>query len=166
MPLKYATLFPKDVNFVVGKSDPHRDWFFQHVPHNEDSAAKSLPFRGVTTPGRATPFAISFDLAGPAAPRGQATLRVAICGGGAREIGVAVNGRNAGRIDRLLVDGAITRHSIRGLWYEREVAFDAALLKPGANVLTLIIPAGPVNNGVIYDCLRLELQESTSSSNK
>jgi rhamnogalacturonan endolyase len=160
MPLKYAALFPNDVNFVVGKSDPRRDWFFQHVPHNEDPAAKSIPFRGITTPGRATPFAISFDLAGPAAPRGKATLRVAICGGGVREIGVTVNGQPAGKIDRLLVDGAITRHSIRGLWYEREVVFDASLLKSGANVLTLTIPAGPVNNGVIYDCLRLELDES------
>jgi rhamnogalacturonan endolyase len=56
---------------------------------------------------------------------------------------------------------AITRHSIRGLWYERELAFDASLLKTGSNVLTLTIPAGPVNNGVIYDCLRLELDEST-----
>jgi rhamnogalacturonan endolyase len=160
MPLKYATLFPNDVNFVVGKSDPGRDWFFQHVPHNEDPAAKSVPFRGITTPGRATPFNISFDLPGPTAPRGKATLRVAICGGGAREVDVTVNGQPAGKIDRLLVDGAITRHSIRGLWYEREVAFDAGLLKPGANVLTLTLPAGPVNNGVIYDYLRLELDES------
>lgn len=160
MPLKYATLFPNDVTFVIGKSDPARDWFFQHVPHNDDPAAKSIPYRGVTTPGRATPFNISFDVAGPSAPHGKATLRVAICGGGAREIGVAVNGQPAGRIDRLLVDGAITRHSIRGLWYEREVAFDAAMLKPGANVLTLTVPAGPVNNGVIYDYLRLELDDS------
>ena len=160
MPLKYATLFPRDVNFVVGQSDPRRDWFFQHVPHNENADARSIPFRGVTTSGRATPFAIAFELPA-AAPRGKATLRVAICGGGAREIGVAVNGQSVGRIDRLLVDGAITRHSIRGLWYEREVTFDAALLKPGQNVLTLTVPAGPVNNGVIYDYVRLELDEST-----
>jgi rhamnogalacturonan endolyase len=158
MPLKYATLFPNDVNFVVGKSDPRRDWFFQHVPHNEDPAAKSRPYFGITTPGRATPYAITFDLAD--GPRGKATLRVAICGGGARSLGVAVNGQNVGKIERLLGDLAITRHSIRGLWYEREVVFDAALLKPGANVLTLTVPAGPVNNGVIYDYLRLELDES------
>ena len=164
MPLQYAELYPNDVNFVVGKSDPRRDWFFQHVPHNEDPAAKSLPFRGIPTPGRATPFAISFDVAGSATPRGKATLRVAICGGGAREIGVTVNGQPAGKIERLLGDGAITRHSIRGLWYEREVAFDAALLKSGANVLTLTVPAGPVNNGVIYDCLRLELDETTPAA--
>jgi len=128
------------------------------VPHNEDPSARSLPYRGITTPGRATPFAISFEVAGN--PRGQATLRIAICGGGAREIGVTVNGQPAGKIDRLLGDAAIARHSIRGLWYEREVTFDAVLLKPGDNVLTLAIPSGPVNNGVIYDYVRLELDES------
>jgi rhamnogalacturonan endolyase len=160
MPLKYATMFPNDVNFVIGKSDPARDWFFQHVPHNENPAAKSIPFRGVTTPGRATPFNISFDLPASPAPRGKATLRIAICGGGARELTVTVNGQPAGKIDRLLADGAITRHSIRGLWYERDVPFDAALLKPGPNTLTLTVPAGPVNSGVIYDYLRLELDDN------
>jgi rhamnogalacturonan endolyase len=160
MPLNYAKQFPDDVKFVVGKSDPARDWFFQHVPHNENPAAKVEPFYGIRSAGRATPFAIHFDLA--SAPRGKAILRAAICGSGAREIAVAVNGQDAGKIDRLLNDGAITRHSIQGLWYEREVAFDAALLKAGANVLTLTIPAGPINNGVIYDYLRLELDESAT----
>ncbi len=149
------------MTFVAGKSDPAKDWWFQHVPHNEDPAAKSLPFRGITTPGRATPYSIAFDIAGTTAPRGRATLRVALCGGGAREIDVTVNGQPAGKIDRLLIDGAITRHSIQGLWYEREVVFEAALLKPGKNTLTLTIPAGPVNNGVIYDYLRLELDEGS-----
>jgi hypothetical protein len=36
----------------------------------------------------------------------------------------------------------------------------AALLKQGENVLKLIVPAGPVNNGVLYDYVRLELDES------
>ena len=48
--------------------------------------------------------------------------------------------------------------SIRGLWYER--AFDAALLRPGTNTLTLTVPAGPVTGGVLYDYLRLELDET------
>lgn len=161
-PLEYPARFPHDVHFAVGRSDPARDWFFQHVPRNEDPAAKSRPFFGITAPGRATPYSISFDVAGSAPPRGRATLRVAICGGGAREIGVAVNDRDVGKLDRLLVDGAITRHSIRGLWYERELAFDADLLRPGANTLVLTVPAGPVNNGVIYDVVRLELDDTAA----
>ena len=91
--------------------------------------------------------------------RGQATLRLALCATGARAIDVTVNDQPAGRVARLVGDGAIARHSSHGLWYERELAFDASLLEKGTNVLKLIIPAGPVNNGVIYDYLRLELNE-------
>ena len=155
--LKYATLFPNDVHYVIGQSDFRKDWFFQHVPHNEDPAARAVPFAGVRGAGRATPFSIAFEL--PEAPRGKATLRLAICGTGARTIDVAVNDRPVGQVDRLRGDGAIARHSIQGLWYEREVAFDASLLKQGPNELTLTVPAGPINNGVIYDYLRLELDE-------
>lgn len=155
--LKYATLFPQDVHYVSGKSDFRKDWFFQHVPHNEDPAARAVPFAGIRGTGRATPFAIAFDLAD--APRGKATLRLAICGTGARAVEVTVNDRPAGQVDRLIGDGAIARHSIQGLWYERELAFEASLMKQGTNVLKLIVPAGPINNGIIYDYVRLELDE-------
>jgi len=40
------------------------------------------------------------------------------------------------------------------------LAFDATLMKKGANVLKLIVPAGPINNGVIYDYVRLELDDA------
>jgi rhamnogalacturonan endolyase len=160
--LRYATLMPDDVNFVIGKSDFRRDWFFQQVPHNENPAAKAEPYFGIRTAGRATPFAVTFDL--PTAPRGHAVLRVAICGSGTRKIDVTVNDQPAGEIDHLMNDGAITRHSIQGLWYEREVAFDATLLHAGTNVLKLVVPAGPINNGVIYDYLRLELDEPAAGT--
>jgi rhamnogalacturonan endolyase len=159
--LKYATLFPNDVHYVIGHSDFRKDWFFQHVPHNEDPAARATPFGGVRGSGRATPFAIAFEL--PEAPRGRATLRLAICGTGARAIEVRVNDQPAGQVDRLIGDGAIARHSIQGLWYEREVAFDASLMKQGANELKLIVPAGPISNGIIYDYVRLELDEGGKS---
>jgi rhamnogalacturonan endolyase len=156
--LKYAKVFPDDVNYVIGKSDFRKDWFFQHVPHNEDPNARAVPYSGVRGNGRATPFAIKFAL--PDAPHGRATLRLAICGTGARSVEVTVNGTPVGQVDRLIGDGTITRHSIQGIWYERELAFDASLMKKGENALKLIVPAGPVNNGVIYDYLRLELDES------
>jgi rhamnogalacturonan endolyase len=82
-----------------------------------------------------------------------------MCGTSARLIEVLVNDQPAGKVDRLLNDGAIPRHAIQGLWYEREVAFDAALMKQGTNELKLVVPAGPINNGIIYDYIRLELDE-------
>ncbi|MDR1012213.1 MAG: GDSL-type esterase/lipase family protein [Opitutaceae bacterium] len=158
--IRYAALFPDDIRYTVGKSAPARDWFFQHVPHSEDPAAKSSPFRGAVAPGRAAPRTIAFDM--PAAPKGRATLRLAICGTGARAIDIAVNGQPAGKIDGLPGDGTITRHGTQGIWYEREFAFDAALLRAGENTLVLTIPAGPVNNGMMYDYLRLELDETAT----
>src|SRR6185437_14556154 len=158
--LQYIKLFPNDVNYVIGKSDYRKDWYFQQVPHSTNPNARPEPFFGVRSAGRATPFAISFTL--PGAPRGKATLRVAICGTGARLIEVSVNDKPAGEIDHLIGDGTITRHGNHGIWYERELAFDASLMKQGDNVLTLTVPEGPVNNGVMYDYLRLELDEKAS----
>ena len=157
MALLYARLFPNDVNYVVGKSDFRKDWYFMHVPHADNPNAHAGIFGTGAGNGRATPWSIAFDLANPA--RGKATLRVAIAGGGAREIGVTVNGQLAGKIARP-ADSGISHNGIMGIWMEHELPFDASLLKAGTNVVTLTIPAGPVNTGVIYDYLRLELDES------
>lgn len=37
--------------------------------------------------------------------------------------------------------------------------FDAALLKPGENQITITVPAGDLDSGLVYDYLRLELNE-------
>ena len=101
---------------------------------------------------------MTFDLA--AAAKGQATLRLALCGTATRELQVTVNDQPAGKIALPFGDGAIARHGRQGLWYERELGFDASLLKSGTNVLKIIVPAGPINNGILYDYVRLELDES------
>jgi rhamnogalacturonan endolyase len=157
MALLYPKLFPNDVNYVIGKSDFRKDWYFEHVPHSEDPNAKAGMFGGGGGNGRATPWSVTFDL--PSAPRGKATLRVAIAGGGARQIDVAMNGQPAGKIERL-ADSAISHNGILGIWREHEVPIDTSLMKAGPNVLKLTMPAGPVNLGVIYDYLRLELDET------
>jgi rhamnogalacturonan endolyase len=95
-----------------------------------------------------------------AAPRGTAVLRLAICGTGPRTLQVSVNGAAAGQVQLGTPEGAISRHQIQGLWYERQFEFAASTLKAGENTLTLTVPAGAVTNGVIYDYLRLELDES------
>jgi rhamnogalacturonan endolyase len=155
--LKYATLFPDDVTYTIGKSDFSKDWFFQHVPHNTNPEAKAEPFYGVRAVGKATPYNIVFDL--PSAPSGKAILRFAICGTGTRNVTVAVNEKPAGQLDRLPGDGVITRHGSQGIWYERELEFDASLMQAGVNTLTITVPEGSVNNGMMYDYIRLELAE-------
>jgi rhamnogalacturonan endolyase len=156
-PLQYVKLFPDDVNYVIGRSDFRKDWYFEHVPHSEDPNAIAMPFFGVSGQGRATPFSVTFELSGP--PTGTATLRLAICGNQAKYITVAVNDKLAGTIDNLASDGAITRHGIQAIWQEKELSFDASLMRKSTNVLRLIVPAGSPNAGVIYDYIRLELDE-------
>ncbi len=155
--LEYSKLFPHDVNFVIGRSDCSKDWYFQHIPHNEDGDIKITPYRGVVGEGRATSYTVTFELND--IPRGTATLRLALCGTGTKQIEVRVNETTAGAISLGPADGVITRHQIQGLWYERELSFAASLMKQGRNVLKLTVPAGPINSGVIYDYVRLELDD-------
>ncbi len=160
-PIQYARLFPEDVSFVVGKSNPARDWHFEHIPHNIDPKAVVAPFSGVrSSPGRATPYNIIFNL--PKPPKGKAWLRLAFCTANVRALQVSLNGRPVGEVAQLdsSGDSSIVRHNIQGIWFEREIGFDAALMSQGSNTLTLTIPSGPLTSGVIYDCVRLELDES------
>jgi rhamnogalacturonan endolyase len=140
---QYDQEFPHDVSFVIGKSNPRTDWNYCQPPHGN---------------GQGTTWSVTFDL--PAAPRGKATLRLAIAGNSARNVQVTVNDRPAGATGPMPDTAVLRRDGIRGYWFERAVAFDAGLMKAGTNVLKLSIPAGGVMNGVLYDYLRLELDES------
>jgi rhamnogalacturonan endolyase len=147
--LKYPEEFPKDVNFVIGKSDWAKDWNYCQPPRVEG--------------GRASPttWSITFDL--PEAPRGKATLRLALAGTSVRGgIEVSVNDKPAGGTGPLPVTGVMHRDGIRGYWLERDVPFDAALLKAGTNVIKLTNPGRNWVEGVLYDYLRLELDESAA----
>jgi rhamnogalacturonan endolyase len=153
--LEYPKLFPNDVNYVIGKSDFRKDWFFEQVPHNEDA--------GNTTgngQGRATTWMVTFNL--PDAPHGKATLRLAICGVGTRSLTATVNDQSIGNVSNLVYNATINRDGIGGYWVDHDLAFDASLMKAGENVLKLTIPAGSLTSGILYDYLRLELDENAA----
>jgi rhamnogalacturonan endolyase len=137
---QYPKDFPEDVQFVIGKSDFHKDWNLMQVPHG-------------TRQG--TTWSVIFDM--PEASHGTATLRLAFAGTEARQLVVTVNDQPAGTVANLSNTGVIHRDSDRGYWIERSVAFDAAILKAGRNVLKLTVPPGNPMNGIEYDYLRLEL---------
>jgi rhamnogalacturonan endolyase len=153
--LEYAKLFPNDVNYVIGRSDFRRDWFFEQVPHNEDPANTTGMGQG-----RSTTWSIAFGL--PSAPHGQATLRLALCTADTRSLAVSVNSQAIGSVTGLAPNSTIKRDGIAGHWSERDLVFDASLMKAGQNVVKLTISAGSLTSGVIYDYLRLELDESAA----
>ena len=151
--LEYPKLFPNDVNYVVGKSDFRKDWFFEQLPHNENA--------GNTTgsgQGRETTWSVKFNL--PAAPHGKATLRLALCGVGTRSLTATINEKSIGSVTGLVYNATINRDGIGGTLVARDLAFDASLMKAGENVLKLTIPGGGLTSGVEYDYLRLELDEA------
>jgi rhamnogalacturonan endolyase len=180
--LRYALLFPKDLTYTIGKSDYHKDWFFEEVPHATNlsfvnPAAKdpaNQPFGWVkaesldkypqtdqTGPwriyghGRATTWTINFNL--ERAMGGQAALRVALAGSdGDGGLEVGVNGRSVGTI-KTISTNALRYNTDTGVWREYTQKFDGSLLRPGQNQMTLTVPAGELTSGVVYDYLRLEV---------
>ena len=112
------------MNYVIGKSDFHKDWFFEQVPHNEDLDNVTGNGRG-----RATTWTVSFNL--PDATHGKATLRLAICGVGSRSIAATMNNQSIGNVTGLTYNATINRDGIGGYWGEHDLVFDASLMKAG-----------------------------------
>jgi rhamnogalacturonan endolyase len=139
---EYPKDFPNDVNFVIGKSDYHKDWNYCQCPRADRPDG--------------TTWSVLFDL--PEAPQGNATLRLAFAATSARSLTVKMNDQPADDVGGLIDTASIRRDGIRGYWYERDVTFDASLMKQGTNVLKLTIPPGNSMSGIEYDYLRLELQ--------
>ena len=120
--------------------------------------------------GRQTVWSIKFNVDQPV--HGQAALRVALAGvDGLRDgLAVGVNGQSVGAVGdgsnpdngRLTQTNAIRYNTDKGLWQERTLKFDAAVLKPGENIMTFTVPAGDLQTGVVWDYLRLELDENTT----
>ena len=192
--LRYALLFPNDITFTIGKSDYHKDWFFEEVPHATDlsfvnpdakdpanqrfgwvktETLEQYPQTNTHGPwavygkGKTTVWTIKFNLDQPV--QGTAAFRVALAGvNGISELAVGVNGQSVGAIGdgktpdnaRLINTNTIRYNSDKGLWQERTVLFDASLLKAGENEMTLTVPGGDLQSGVVWDYLRLELKEN------
>jgi len=187
--VRYPLLFPNDITYTIGKSDYHKDWFFEQVPHatnmsmiNPDAKdpanqrfgwVKALPTGsanpwGSISRGRANTWTIKFNM--DKSPQGYAALRVALAGAdGGRTLAVAVNGQSVGAIGGgvsgsvnapIVATNALRYNTDTGVWQQHTLTFDAAVLKQGENIMTLTVPAGDLDSGVVYDYLRLELNEA------
>jgi rhamnogalacturonan endolyase len=180
-PLRYGDLFPNDITYTIGKSDYHKDWFFEEVPHSTTGAWKNPAakdplnqrFGWVNNPtgqqdmwrewgqGKATTWTVKFNM--PKVSQGQAVLRLALAGAdGNGGLAIGVNGQPAGTIHPVATN-ALRYNTNKGVWYQYAQKFDAALLKPGENSLTLTVPAGDVTSGVVWDYLRLELNDGSKT---
>ncbi|MGC8830912.1 MAG: polysaccharide lyase family protein [Verrucomicrobiia bacterium] len=142
----YPSEFPDDVDFIIGKSDWRRDWNYAQPPRPDGKGG-----------WKNTTWRIRFNM--DRAVLGIATLRLAICGARGGPVQAAVNGKDIGTTGELPESGVMHRDGIRGVEIERNLKFDAALLKPGENIITLTKQVRTWTDGVLYDYLRLELEE-------
>ena len=176
--MRYPLLFPNDITYTVGKSDYHKDWFFEEVPHATT---------GLVNPAAKDPANQRF---GWVKLHGDRTGHVAHIGPGPgdhldHQIQHGQGRRKARRPCAIALGGADggggwPSASTASLWASSSPSpptpcattptgasganmsqtFDAALLKAGENEMTLTVPAGDLTSGVCYDYLRLELDEN------
>ena len=185
--LRYAGLFPNDITYTIGKSDYHKDWFFQEVPHSttyrlgEPCCQRPLqpalrlgeyrrrPAGHVADwgRGRATTWTVKFTM--PKASTGQGIVRIALAGadGGngntpaaPGSLTIGVNGKDVGTMHPVATN-ALRYNTDKGVWYQYVQKFDASLLKTGENTMTFTVPAGDVTTGVVWDYVRLELNDGS-----
>jgi len=143
----YPQEFPNDVDYVVGKSDWRHDWNYAQPPRPNGKGGWSN-----------TTWRIHFDL--PSNPTGTAVLRLAICGARGGPVDVVVNGKPIGSTGELPESGVMHRDGIRSYSLTvRDLRFDAALLRAGSNTIELTKHVRTWTDGVLYDYLRLELEE-------
>jgi rhamnogalacturonan endolyase len=119
--------------------------------------------------GRTTVWTVRFKIDKP--EHGTAALGVAFAGvdGLNGVLPVAVNGQSIGGLGdnsnpdnaRLVQTNAIRYNTDQGFWQQRTLKFDASALKPGWNTMTFTVPAGDLQSGVVWDYLRLEVDDGT-----
>ena len=160
-PVRYGDLFPNDITYTIGKSDYHKDWFFEQVPHEASKAWKNpaakdalnQPFGWMqtATPGDRTCGGPSATAARPPGPSSSTwtkpdkarppcawrwpapTATAAWRSPSTAERAAAI---------RPVATNALRYNTNKGVWREYTQKFDAALLKPGENQMQLTVPAG------------------------
>ena len=178
--LRYAGLFPNDITYTIGKSNPAKDWFFQETPHSTTTAwmnpAAKDPYNQrfgwvaiPSTPGdpwrewgqgKATTWTVKFHM--PKASTGTAVLRIALAGADSTTLAIGVNGETVGTL-RPVSTNALRYNTNKGVWNQYIQKFDASLMKPGENTVTFTVPSGDVTNGVVWDYVRLELNDGSKA---
>jgi rhamnogalacturonan endolyase len=107
----------------------------------------------------------------PSATTGDAILRIALAGadGGngtapsvAGNLSIGVNGQTVGTLHPVATN-ALRYNTNKGVWNQYVQKFDASLLKPGENSVTFTVPAGDVTTGVVWDYLRLEINDGSKA---
>jgi rhamnogalacturonan endolyase len=142
---KYAADFPSDVDFVIGQSDEATDWNYAHW--------ERVPA------GHSPTWNIMFERGGIPANTPM-TLTVAVAGNQDANLRVRVNGTIvANNWDVPYSSSILSRSGMEGAFSSIEISFNSNLLINGTNTISLAhaSPGSALNQGIVYDALRLEV---------
>lgn len=143
---KFSKKFPNPLEFIIGKSDPSKDWNYAHCGYGEE---KLVPWK----------WRIHFKL--DSAPRGDATLVLAIASADGGRIEVFANDESkpiATLTPSLQGGNALLRESIQARYCVEKATIPAATLHAGENVITLVQKGiKGFRQHVMYDCVSLEV---------
>jgi rhamnogalacturonan endolyase len=149
---KFPQEFPNGVNFVIGKSNERTDWNYAQV-----NVKQNGQWVGTT-------WNIQFDMPQQTVT-GAAILRIAFAAAHNAKLATSVNGKDVDSF-RTAADSTMIRSGIHGQYFEHDIVFDASMLHPGPNTIALTQSAGGAPmKCVMYDCLRLELDDSGPFTN-
>jgi rhamnogalacturonan endolyase len=166
---RYPQQFPHDVRYIVGHSQPEKDWNYAHWTIYNELPSWSIVFQAHATQGTAT-LSLGISSAQPA--RGKLT-----------DLRVRVNGEQVGRIQLPKTGTAGYRGGTQDSPYHlEEISFPATLLREGENTIELAhadaqpaerfashdaqsdTPSVGVPGQVMYDAIRLEVQADDASA--
>ncbi|XP_015165789.1 probable rhamnogalacturonate lyase B [Solanum tuberosum] len=147
---RYSELHPTDdLEYVIGKSDYRKDWFFVQVPRSNNDGT----YQGTT-------WRIIFKL-DSVNQSGMYKLRIAIASASLAEVQVRVNNPSTNQplftTGLIGNDSSIARHGIHGLYWLYNIDIHGNLLVQGDNTIYLGQPRrqSPFH-GIMYDYIRLE----------
>jgi rhamnogalacturonan endolyase len=130
----YAGQFGQGVDYTVGKDDYSTVWNYSMMG--------------------ATPFTVSFTLAHAPTAGSQARFYLALASSFGANLTVSVNGTSIGSFAPGQATDSVVRLGSHGAFWDTQLLFNANLLKPGANTLT--IKDSSSGGTVEWDYLRLE----------
>ncbi|WP_420238242.1 DUF6250 domain-containing protein [Telmatobacter bradus] len=165
---RYPAQFPHDVRFVVGQSDPAKDWNYAHWTIYNEKPAWSIVFQ---TPARTGTATLTIGIASAQPAQGELT-----------DLRVSINGNQVGRIQLPKTGTAGYRGGTQDSPYHlEEISFPATLLHAGENTIELRhadaqpvsqylskdmqqdVPAAGIPGQVMYDAIRLEVQPDSAA---
>lgn len=150
----YRRFFPRDVHFVVGKSDPGRDWYYcQPSGWPIGYGRESIP----------TQWHIDFELPRVPARGVLLTIGIAATRGGELKIDCNQNALPVRSIDESDYRTSVCMAPDRGAYYgfrTERIPIEASLLRTGNNRISLRFGTGKNRfEAIMYDFVRMEAAE-------